>query len=218
MRYLFGDSTPFPLTFDFLATLEAFMACGGDVVRLDTESKEQEKRVHADADARARSVESLERFHQTVLRAMRDSSMKSLDREVLDYATAVSDSATRYVEDTRRVAVAKTEREVAQLAVDVQRRREDAQAALSGSSSKRRCRCSRRASRCNCMAAAQRTRFTRSRSSKRTLWASSPRSSLIPAPSPSGVTRAAPATSRRTLSSSSGPSAVGSTRTCNATS
>ena len=131
MRYLFGDSTPFPLTFDFLATLEAFMACGGDVVRLDTESKEQEKRVHADADARARSVESLERFHQTVLRAMRDSSMKSLDREVLDYATAVSDSATRYVEDTRRVAVAKTEREVAQLAVDVQRRREDAQAALS---------------------------------------------------------------------------------------
>jgi hypothetical protein len=126
MRYLFGDSTPFPLTFDFLATLDAFVACAGNVVRLEAESKAEEKRVHAEAETRARGVEGLEKFHQTVLHAMRDSSMRSLDREVLEYATAVTDSATRYVEDTRRMAVARTEREVSQLSVEVQRRREEA--------------------------------------------------------------------------------------------
>lgn len=130
MRYLYGDSTPFPLTFDYLATLDAFVLAAGIVVRLEAESRVQEKKVHEEAESRAKGVEGLERFHQTVLRAMRDSSMRSLDREVLDYATSVSDSATRYVEDTRHAAVAMTEREVGQLGTDVARRREEARAAL----------------------------------------------------------------------------------------
>lgn len=130
MRYLFGDSTPFPLTFDFLSTLDAFVLCAGQVVRLDAESRAEEKRVREEASMRARSVDGVDRFHQTVLRAMRETSMRSVDREVIDYATTVTDYATRYVEDMRASSSAKTDREVAQLNVDVQRRREEARAAI----------------------------------------------------------------------------------------
>jgi hypothetical protein len=130
MRYLFGDSTPFPLTFDFLATLDAFVACAGQVVRLESESNAQERRVSDDAELRTRTVEGVDRFHQTVLRAMRETSMKSLDTEVIDYATDITDHATRYVEGMRQAAASKTEREVAQLNVALQRRREEARMAL----------------------------------------------------------------------------------------
>ncbi len=130
MRYLFGDSTPFPLTFDFLATLDAFVVCAGQVVRLDAESLTEEKQVGQDAELRTRAVEGVDRFHQTVLRAMRETSMKSLDREVIDYATDITDHATRFVEDMRHSAAGKTERDVGQLNVNLQRRREDARVAL----------------------------------------------------------------------------------------
>ena len=38
MRFLFGDSTPFPLGYNFLATLEAFMASATRIVQLENES------------------------------------------------------------------------------------------------------------------------------------------------------------------------------------
>ena len=130
MRYLFGDSTPFPLTFDFLATLDAFVECAGHVVRLDAESRQQEKKAREDAALRVRSIDGIERFHQTVLRAMRETSMRSLDREVIDYAASVTDYATRYVEDMKVTSSGKTDREVAQLNIDVQRRREESRVAI----------------------------------------------------------------------------------------
>src|SRR6185503_7300875 len=37
MRFLYGDSTPFPLGYNFLATLEAFMAASTRMVLLDLE-------------------------------------------------------------------------------------------------------------------------------------------------------------------------------------
>ena len=130
MRYLFGDSTPFPLTFDFLATLDAFVECAGQVVRLEAESRKQEKSARDEAALRVRSIDGIERFHQTVLKAMRETSMRSLDNEVIDYATRVTEYATRYVEDMKVTSTSKTDREVAQLNIDVQRRREEARVAI----------------------------------------------------------------------------------------
>ena len=39
MRYLYGDSVPFPPQYDFLAALEVFCAQAARVVRLDAESR-----------------------------------------------------------------------------------------------------------------------------------------------------------------------------------
>ena len=42
MRYLYGDSAPFPHSFNFLSTLEAFMAAAARIVQLESESYDHE--------------------------------------------------------------------------------------------------------------------------------------------------------------------------------
>lgn len=130
MRYLFGDSTPFPLSFDFLATLDAFVGCAGIVVRLEAETRVQEKRVREEAETRTRLVDNVDRFHRTVLKAMRDTASRTVEREVIDYANDLTEHATQYVDMKRISAANATERDVAQLKMDQGRRREDARAAL----------------------------------------------------------------------------------------
>src|SRR6187399_1605731 len=41
MGFLFGDSSTFPLDFNFLSTLESFMACATKVVMLEAETDRQ---------------------------------------------------------------------------------------------------------------------------------------------------------------------------------
>ena len=57
MRYLYGDSVPFPPQYDFLAALEVFCAQAARIVRLDAETRALRTAADEGAIQRARAVE-----------------------------------------------------------------------------------------------------------------------------------------------------------------
>ncbi|HEX8789772.1 MAG TPA: hypothetical protein VF765_02390 [Polyangiaceae bacterium] len=130
MRYLYGDSVPFPPQYDFLAALEAFCTQAARVVRLDAEARALRKSAEEAAVTRARSVEELEAFHREALGALRDAAKDSAQPLVHDYVRQVADLATRIAEDARRIALATSDRESAQTRGECDKRRNEARDAL----------------------------------------------------------------------------------------
>jgi hypothetical protein len=130
MRYLFGDSTPFPLQYNFLQTLEVFVASAARVVELDAQSRIMNTQLAEAAALRLRNIEGLERFHQVVMRALHDSSTRSMEGLMVDYAHQLSDHATRIVEAARAGATASGERDQAQARAETERRRGEIRGAI----------------------------------------------------------------------------------------
>jgi hypothetical protein len=101
MRYLFGDSTPFPLPFDFLRTLEAFMTAGTHVVLLEHRARQlAEERLLAQGD-RTKGLEALERFHDSVLWNVKGAVVPQ-HPYAADYARRLVESAISLVSEQRR--------------------------------------------------------------------------------------------------------------------
>jgi hypothetical protein len=130
MRYLYGDSVPFPPQYDFLAALEAFCNQAARVVKLDAETRMLRKSAEETALARARSVEQLEGFHREALGALRDAAKDSAQPLVHDYVRQVVDLASRIAEDARRAALATNDRELAQTRIECDKRRNEVRDAL----------------------------------------------------------------------------------------
>ncbi len=130
MRFLYGDSSPFPLQYNFLQTLEVFMAAATRVVELDALSRRAQAQIGETSAARAKNVEALDRFHQAVMRALLDTSARANEGLTVDYAQQLSDYAHRIVEGARAQALAATEREVAQAQAESERRRSEIRAAM----------------------------------------------------------------------------------------
>ena len=130
MRYLYGDSAPFPLHYDFLSTLETFVTSAAKAVELDALSRAAHKAASDAATTRAQSVEGLERFHTVVMRALRDTSSRSMEALTVDYARQLSDNASRIVDDARRSAAQSSERELSIARGDAERRRVEIRSAV----------------------------------------------------------------------------------------
>lgn len=130
MRYLYGDSVPFPPQYDFLAALEAFCTQAARVVRLDAEARALRKSAEEAAVTRARAVEELEAFHHEALGALRDAAKDSAQPLVHDYVRQVTDLATRIAEDARRAALQTSDRESAQARGECEKRRNEGRDAL----------------------------------------------------------------------------------------
>ena len=94
MRYLYGDSTPFPLGFNFLTTLEAFMAASTRIVQLDVEGAQLHKQREELAANRVKGLDALEQFHNVVMRAVQDTAQKVQHQHALEYARNVADFAS----------------------------------------------------------------------------------------------------------------------------
>jgi hypothetical protein len=122
MRYLYGDSTPFPLGYNFLTTLEAFMSSSTRMVLLDVEAGGMLKQRDEVAQNRVKGLEALEQFHTVVMRAVQDTAQKVQHQHALEYARNVADYATRYIEEHRRNTLAANERELIGLRSEVDRR------------------------------------------------------------------------------------------------
>jgi len=122
MRFLYGDSTPFPLGYNFLTTLEAFMNASTRIVQLDVEGNALAKQRDDLAQNRIKGLESLESFHNVVMRAVQDTASKVQHPNTLEYARAMADYATRYIEEHRRTTLAANERDAGQLRGDSERR------------------------------------------------------------------------------------------------
>jgi hypothetical protein len=130
MRFLFGDSTPFPLQYNFLQTLEVFMASATRIVELDALSRREQVQIGEGANLRVRNVESLDRFHQAVMRALHDTSSRTTEGLTVDYAQQLSEYANRIVEGARAQASQATDREMAQANAEVERRRVEIRGAI----------------------------------------------------------------------------------------
>jgi hypothetical protein len=114
MRYLFGDSTPFPFPFDFLKTLEIFMKIGTRVVLLEHGMRKTAEETFAAQGERATGLEALERFHHQVMRAVNQPGPDHA--YATEYAQRLLEHATALVEEQRRAAQQAHERDAARTA------------------------------------------------------------------------------------------------------
>lgn len=119
MKYLFGDSTPFPLPFDFLRTLEAFMTAGTRVILAEYRAQKLVDDAFSARLERTQSLEALDQLHASVLRSL-DASTVAKNPIVLDYAKKLSGRAASLLKEqqdrvdeanSRNAAQAQAERE-----------------------------------------------------------------------------------------------------------
>ena len=122
MRYLYGDSTPFPLGFNFLLTLEAFMTAATRVVQLEHESQALTRQTEEAGQGRMRGLEALEQFHNVVMKAVQDTAQRVQHAHALEYARTMADFAGRYVEEHRRSVQSSADRELAGCRTENERR------------------------------------------------------------------------------------------------
>ncbi|MGH7295076.1 MAG: hypothetical protein ACRELB_09090, partial [Polyangiaceae bacterium] len=130
MRYLYGDSVPFPPQYDFLAALEVFCAQAARVVRLDAETRALRKGANDGAVARGRAVDELEAFHREALAALRDGAKDSIQVLVREYVQQLADLAQRLVDEQRRQAVSTSDREQQTTRLECDRRQQESREAL----------------------------------------------------------------------------------------
>lgn len=130
VRYLFGDSVPFPLPFNFLATLEAFMTAATRVVQLELEAQKAAAESQEAAATRQRGVEALEGFHGIVMRVVQDTALKVPSTPVHEYVRMLQDTASRYLDEQKRAALAAADREHYAMRSENERRGQEQRAAL----------------------------------------------------------------------------------------
>jgi hypothetical protein len=122
MRFLYGDSAPFPLGYNFLATLEVFMTAATRIVQLESDSRELARQSEEVAAGRVKGLEALDQFHNVVMRAVRDTAQKVQHAHALEYAQRIAQFASSYVDEHRRTTLGASEREAAQCRIDNDRR------------------------------------------------------------------------------------------------
>lgn len=129
MRYLFGDSTPFPLPFDFLRTLEAFMSAATRIVLLEHQARKLSEETFSKQQARAKGLETLGRFHDTVLRSFGEAAMPQHAFAVA-YAQRMAERAVGLVTEQRRAVQEADDQGEARLRSESERAGEESKALL----------------------------------------------------------------------------------------
>ncbi len=122
MRFLYGDSAPFPLGYNFLATLEVFMAAATRIVQLESDARDLTKQTEELAQARVKGLEALDQFHTVVMRAVQDTAQKVQHAHALEYAQKVAEFASRYTDEHKRATLTASERESVQCRTENDRR------------------------------------------------------------------------------------------------
>lgn len=122
MGFLYGDSAPFPLGYNFLATLEVFMTAATRIVQLESDARELARQSEELAAGRVKGLEALDQFHTVVMRAVQDTAQKVQHVHALEYAQKVAQFASSYVDEHRRVTLGASERESVQCRTENERR------------------------------------------------------------------------------------------------
>lgn len=132
MRYLYGDSAPFPHSYNFLSTLESFVGAAARIVKLDAESRTLEITTAQAAAARVLGLDELEAFHGTTMRVIADSAGRTAQPGTVEYARQVMEYAAGIVEGAKRNVQTTNDRDQATVRAEVERRRLEIRAALEG--------------------------------------------------------------------------------------
>jgi hypothetical protein len=130
MRYLYGDSVPFPLQYNFLTTLETFVSSAARAVELQFEMQRLEASTAGAAASRAKSLQELDNFHQSVMRAVHECATRTTHPVAADYARQIQEHGARLLEQARSTHTQSSERDQAQVRSEIDRRRSEIRAAL----------------------------------------------------------------------------------------
>lgn len=122
MQFLYGDSTPFPLPHNFLATLEAFMAAATRIVQLDLEARELARQSEESASARQKGLTTLEQFHAGLMQHIQESVKKIDVATARDYVLAIGSVAQRHVDEHRRGVTVANEGDASRIRGERERR------------------------------------------------------------------------------------------------
>ena len=114
MSFLYGDSAPFPLGYNFLATLEVFMTAATRIVQLESDARDLARQSEEMAAGRVKGLEALDQFHNVVMRAVQDTAQKVQHAHALEYAAKVAQFASSYVDEHRRATLNANESAAAQ--------------------------------------------------------------------------------------------------------
>jgi hypothetical protein len=109
MRYLYGDSVPFPPQYDLLAAVKIFIDQATIAARMDAEGRTALETVDAEAVNRARAAESLESAHVAVMHAL-GAATTGGQPLIVDYARRVQDFAAAIVVATKQDAGGEAQR------------------------------------------------------------------------------------------------------------
>ncbi len=142
MKFLFGDSTPFPLGFDFLATLGHFMTAATTVVMQSAETRKQQEKVAESAEVRLTGLKAVQALNDTIVDAIDSALTPPLSEELgvpspteahpaaLEHARRVKADLAALAEEQKRAHKGGSERETAQLRADQERRAAEMRSAL----------------------------------------------------------------------------------------
>lgn len=131
MRYLYGDSSPFPPEYDFLAVVQAFVPNATRVVQLDAEIRDILKEHGVKKAQHAREIEALDGFHEVSTEALNRSLPPVGAPPIFEYARRVQESSAEVVADIKRNAAAQEAAEEQGCQAEVGRRRAEINACLS---------------------------------------------------------------------------------------
>lgn len=129
-HFLYGDSSPFPFDFNFLASIEAFMTSATRVVLLESETKTQMQEANAADRERTEKLTAMKGLHQRLMLALERATNDSQYNTAREYTNELQEAAKRIVDRHHRQAREATEGEQAQLAADRERRQLEARAHL----------------------------------------------------------------------------------------
>lgn len=142
MKYLYGDSTPFPLAFDFLSTLGAFMTAATTVVLEAGASRKQVAEIDLASERRLTGLRAIQALNTVVVEALEGALIPPVEGELagptgtephpeaVTHAMKVKAHVTGLLEEQRRAHKATADREAAQLRADDERRSAATRAAL----------------------------------------------------------------------------------------
>lgn len=140
MKYLFGDSGPFPHPFDFLRTLEAFMTAATRVVMLEVEGQKLSRDIQTAGKARAVGIEAVQAIHDRMMRALNEAAgphgpsgtmiTSDLNPSATAYAHKLKELSERLVETEKQNHKQKSEGESAHINAETERRAVESQAEL----------------------------------------------------------------------------------------
>jgi hypothetical protein len=130
MRYLYGDSVPFPPQYDFLAALDVFCAQATRAVKFEAEARALRKAADEGAVKRGAEIDQLEAFHNEAIRALREGAEGTTQPLIPDYIRQIGELAQRIVMDTRVISADTSERERKQAAAVSEMRKGEVRDAL----------------------------------------------------------------------------------------
>jgi hypothetical protein len=132
MRYLYGDSHPFPFEYNALSLLEVFLQSATRAAELVGEVRGLETTYMASSATRSKSIEGLEVFHATLMGAVSDAASQSTEVLVPSYVERLSRYAADAVAEERRAAEGADERERSMMRAEVERRRREVRTVIEG--------------------------------------------------------------------------------------